>query len=137
MYVVDGQTVVAGVKGRKELKESLLFPGFPHAFAQSFKGNNSALAALFQLLLPCLILFYPFTFIPLPYLSIEMQMRIFPERKSPNILKKDMTLQSTSPAVHMTVAFHPISRGIMRNVTSRSAMARLISSRFTLDLFFL
>ncbi len=50
-------------------------------------------------------------------------MRMFPERNSPNILKKEKTLQRTSPAVHMTVAFQPISRGIIRKVTRRSAIA--------------
>ncbi len=50
-------------------------------------------------------------------------MRMLPERNSPNILKNEKTLQRTSPAVHMTVAFQPISRGIIRKVTRRSAIA--------------
>ena len=53
------------------------------------------------------------------YLSSEMQMRMFPERKRPKILKKAQTLQRTSPAVHITVAAQPISTGIIRNVTCR------------------
>ena len=39
------------------------------------------------------------------------------DRYNPKILKKDMILQAVSPAFQDTVAFHPISRGIMRNVT--------------------
>ena len=50
-------------------------------------------------------------------LSKEMQMSTFPERKRPKILKKEKILQRTSPAVHITVAAQPISRGIIRKVT--------------------
>lgn len=51
------------------------------------------------------------------YLSILMHTRMKLDRKSPKILKKDMTLHIISPAVHITVIDQAISRGIMRNVT--------------------
>jgi hypothetical protein len=46
-----------------------------------------------------------------------MQQSTFAERNSPKILKKLKILQKTSPAVHITVAAQPISRGIIRKVT--------------------
>ena len=52
-----------------------------------------------------------------------MQMRMLPERKRPKILKKAKTRQRTSPAVHITVAAHPISSGIIRNVTCNDSQS--------------
>jgi hypothetical protein len=51
------------------------------------------------------------------YLSIEMQMRMLLERKSPKIRKKERIRQRTSPASHITVAAQAISSGIIMNVT--------------------
>jgi hypothetical protein len=48
---------------------------------------------------------------------MEMQMRILLERKRPKIRKKDKIRQRASPAIHMTVAAHAISIGIIMNVT--------------------
>jgi hypothetical protein len=44
-------------------------------------------------------------------------MRMFPERKRPKIRKNEKIRQRASPAVHITVAAHPISKGIIRKVT--------------------
>ena len=66
-----------------------------------------------------------------------MQIRIFELKKSPNIRKNIKNRQRISPAIHITVAAHPISSGIIKKVTSKSAMAKWINNRLTRDLVFL
>ena len=93
-------------------------------------------------------------------------MRMFELKNRPNMRKKLKSRQRMSPANHITEAAQPISRGIIRNVTEKakklhvyicttvsitltfqgyknlnfvpikSAMAKCISNRFTLDLVF-
>lgn len=53
----------------------------------------------------------------LTHLSMLMQTRTNEDKKSPKVRKKAKILQAISPAIHCTVAAHPISTGIKRNVT--------------------
>ena len=51
------------------------------------------------------------------YLSKDMHTNTLLERNIPKILKKEKNRQKKSPACHITVADHPISSGIIINVT--------------------
>lgn len=59
------------------------------------------------------------------------------ERYNPKVLKNIRIRQAASPAIHSTVAFQTISRGIITNVTIKSAMDRCMINMLTLDLSFL
>jgi len=51
------------------------------------------------------------------YLSMLMQIITKDERYRPNVLKKAIMRHIASPASQDTVIAHPISNGIIRNVT--------------------
>lgn len=55
------------------------------------------------------------------------------ERYNPNVRKNDIVRHIKSPASQETVRAHPISNGIMMNVTSKSAMAKCVNIVSTLD----
>lgn len=69
----------------------------------------------------------------IPYLSIEMQTSTKLDRYRPNVRKNDISRHIASPATHCTVNDQPISIGIVRNVTKRSARAKCISIASILD----
>lgn len=49
------------------------------------------------------------------------------DKYRPNVRKNDIMRHIKSPAFHVTVYAQPISIGIIKNVTSKSAMARCVS----------
>ena len=51
------------------------------------------------------------------YLSRDMHINTLLERNKPKILKNEKNRHMKSPACHITVADHPISKGIIINVT--------------------
>lgn len=55
------------------------------------------------------------------------------DRYRPNVRKNDISRHIASPATHCTVNDQPISIGIVRNVTKRSARAKCISIASILD----
>lgn len=61
------------------------------------------------------------------YLSIDMQTSTKLDKYRPNVRKNDIKRHIKSPAIHSTVYAHPISNGIIKNVTSKSAMAKCVS----------
>lgn len=67
------------------------------------------------------------------YLSIEMQTSTKLDRYRPNVRKNDINRHIASPATHCTVNAQPISIGIVKNVTKRSAKAKCISIASILD----
>lgn len=61
------------------------------------------------------------------YLSTDIHTRTKLDRYNPNVRKKAMIRHKASPAFQDTVYAQPISIGIIRNVTSRSAIAKCIN----------
>lgn len=61
------------------------------------------------------------------HLSTDMHTSTKLDKYKPNVRKNDIRRHIKSPAFHVTVYAQPISMGIIRNVTSRSAIARCVS----------
>lgn len=49
------------------------------------------------------------------------------DKYNPNVRKNDINRHIKSPAFHDTVNAQPISNGIMKNVTSKSAIAKCVN----------
>lgn len=70
---------------------------------------------------------------PIHYLSTEIQTKTKLDRYNPNVRKNDIRRHMKSPAFQETVNAQPISKGIIMNVTSKSAIAKCVNIVSTLE----